>query len=310
MENNQLLLSLCIPTNGIVEWVVPAIESIYAQGVDNSLFEVVVTDNGEKSDLEEAVKAFDYDNFHYARTTSKGFTNQIDAFERCSGEFCKMLNHRSKMMPGSIEAILEIVRKYKDKKPVLYFAEGHAQGGDFIECANTDEFIQSLGVWVSWSCGTGVWKEDLKDIRSKKVDSLFSHTVFLFDLRPESEYVIWNGKYEIQASDKGKGGYDLFYAFSVRILDLISELRRADRVCNNTFNELKRKLHTFLSEMYYYHVVKKSEYTFTIKCIRESMGIYFGDLYYYTMKFKAWWLVPKSFLILMVKVILKALKTK
>ena len=31
------LLSLCMPTNGVVEWVFPVLESIYKQGCDNSL---------------------------------------------------------------------------------------------------------------------------------------------------------------------------------------------------------------------------------------------------------------------------------
>ena len=195
MENDQLLLSICIPTNGIVEWVIPVIDSIYSQGIDNNLFEVVVTDNGESEKLGEAVKMYEYPNFKYYKTTSKGFTNQIDAFEQCNGLFCKMLNHRSKLLPGSIEALLNLVRKYQDTKPIIYCAEGHAKGGELIECASTDEFVQLLGVWTSWSCGTGAWKEDLNNLRSRAINSMFPHTVFLFDLRREedSKYVIWKG---------------------------------------------------------------------------------------------------------------------
>ncbi len=310
MENKELLLSICIPTNGVVEWVVPVIESIYAQGVDNALFEVIITDNGEKDDLQEAVKKFDYPNLHYSRNNSKGFTNQIDAFEKCQGLFCKMLNHRSKMIPGSINAILEIVKKYKDKKPILYFAEGHAKGGEFIECANTDEFVQSLGVWTSWSCGTGAWKPDLTDIKSKKVDSLFSHTVFLFDLRPESEYVIWNGKYEIQASDKGKGGYDVFYAFSVRILDLISDLRRAGRVSDKTFNGVKQEAFDFVAGIYYHNNIRHEDYTFKIQNIQQSMGVYYGDFYYYKMKIQAWLMVPQLYFKNLIIKLLKILRLR
>ena len=40
------LVSLCIPTNGVVEWVFPVLDSIYNQIVDNALFEIVITDNG------------------------------------------------------------------------------------------------------------------------------------------------------------------------------------------------------------------------------------------------------------------------
>lgn len=60
MEDKFPLLSICIPTNGIVEWVIPVLKSIYSQKADNSLFEVVVTDNGNSSALSKAVEIFRY----------------------------------------------------------------------------------------------------------------------------------------------------------------------------------------------------------------------------------------------------------
>ena len=45
-----MLLSLCMPTNGISEWVFPSLDSIYNSSVDESLFEVIVTDNGNNVD--------------------------------------------------------------------------------------------------------------------------------------------------------------------------------------------------------------------------------------------------------------------
>ena len=294
MEHKQPLLSICIPTNGIVEWVVPVIDSIYNQGVDDNLFEVVITDNGSQTGLQEAIKDFPHPNFHYYKTKSKGFTNQIDAFEKCNGFFCKMLNHRSKMIPGSIDALLHLVKKYKDTKPIIYCAGGNAKGGEFIECNNTDEFVRCLGVWTSWSSGTGAWKDDLNDLRSKPVDSLFSHMLFLFDLREESKYVIWNGRYEIQASDKGKGGYDIFYAFSVRLLDILSNLRQSERISNETFVVVKKEVLSFLSIFYYRLKIKKENYTFILQNVRQSISIYYGDFYYFKLLIKAWAMTPKG----------------
>lgn len=277
------LLSLCIPTNGKVEWMIPVIESIYAQGVDNTLFEVVVTDNGVKQDLAKAIKKYTYENFHYYHTSSLGFTNQIDAFERCTGIFCKMLNHRSKMLPGSIEKLISLVERYKDEKPILYCAEGNAKGGDIIECKNTDEFVESLSYWTSWSCGTGAWKDDLKDIHNKMADKMFPHTLFLFDLRVESRYVIWNGKYEVMADDTGKGGYDLFHTFGVGFLDIINGLRIKKRVRQETFIRVKRDLYGFLSSLYVSEVLLPSKHTFIIGDVRQSMNVYYGDYYYRRM---------------------------
>ncbi len=295
MGNKHPLLSICIPTNGVVDWVVPVINSIYEQKVDNSLFEVVVSDNGENNNLEEAVKNFNYKNFYYYRSCSKGFENQIDAFEHCNGLFCKMLNHRSKLLPGSIESLLSIVEKYKNTKPIIYCAEGHAKGGEFIECANIDEFVSALGVWSSWSAGTGVWLEDIKNIRKKRIDNLFSHMVFLFELREKSDYVIWNGTYVQEASDRGKGGYDVFYAFCVRFLDLLTDLRQKGRIKIKTFIAVKKELISFVSGIYCNEVVFSPQHTFIIRNIQESISVYFGNYYYYKIILMAWLKTPLLF---------------
>ena len=290
---NRILLSLCIPTNGVVEWIMPVIESIYAQGVDNSLFEVVVTDNGEKDELQEAVKRIEYENFHYYRTNSKGFTNQIDAFEKCSGEFCKMQNHRCKLMAGSLNQLLDFIRKYRDTKPILYCADGHAKGGEFIECVNTDEFVKKLSYWISWSAGTGAWRDDIKDVRNKYIDRFFPHTVFLFGLRNESKYVIWNGKYEIMADDAGKGGYDFYHTFAVVLLDLISALRIDERISIQTFLKFKRDLlYDYLYSFYYSDVVCPTKRTYIVQNVRESMMVYYSDWDYRKMVFWSYFRKP------------------
>ena len=295
MENNPILLSICIPTNGIVEWVVPVIDSIYAQGVDNSLFEVVITDNGERPDLMEAVKKYKQNNFHYYKTKSKGFTNQIDAFEKCTGQFCKMLNHRSRMLPGSINDLLAFVNKYKDTKPILYCAEGNAKGGEFVECKNTDEFVSRLSYFVSWSAGTGAWREDLTDVRSKPIDASFPHTVFLFDLRKESQYVICNKKYEQMADDAGKGGYDLYETFAVHFLDIIKSLLDGGRISRETFIVVKNDLFGFLTSLYKNEVILPTKHTFILKDIKKSMQVYYGAAAYWQMVVVAYLTVPYSF---------------
>lgn len=294
--DKQPILSICIPTNGIVEWMIPVVESIYAQKVDNNLFEVVITDNGGKDDLKKAMQSYDYPNLHYYKTTSQGFTNQIDAFEKCSGLFCKMLNHRSKMMPGSINSLLGLIEKYKEEKPIIYCAEGNAKGGDLIECDNTDQFVHSMSYWVSWSAGTGAWKSDIIDVREKQIDKYFPHIVFLFGLRDESKYVIWNVKYEIMGSDEGKGGYNVFDAFGITLLDILSELRIRERITLETFVTVKKDLYGFIKNLFFNEVVMPTKHTFITKNIPEIMNVYYGRYYYYKMVLWACIRVPFAYL--------------
>ena len=44
---NNPIISLCLPTNGVIEWVFPVLDSIYNENVNQSMFEVIVTNNGD-----------------------------------------------------------------------------------------------------------------------------------------------------------------------------------------------------------------------------------------------------------------------
>ena len=71
------LLSLAIQTNGIIEWVFHVLDSISRQSVDENLFEVIVTDNGDNDLFYN--KMLEYKKKHrnliYQRNESKLFMN-------------------------------------------------------------------------------------------------------------------------------------------------------------------------------------------------------------------------------------------
>ena len=114
---NEPLLSICIPTNGISKWILPTLEAIYSQNVDISLYEVVITDNGADSTLSQDLELYKYDNLHYVRTNDSGFLNLVTSLECGNGTLRKMLNHRSVIIPGTIERWLSFAEKYKKTKP-------------------------------------------------------------------------------------------------------------------------------------------------------------------------------------------------
>ena len=193
------------------------------------------------------------------------------------------------MLPGSIQSLIELVVKYKESKPIIYCAEGHAIGGEIIECTNTDSFVRSMGHWVSWSAGTGAWRQDLVGLREKQVNKTFPHTVFLFGLRDETNYVIWNKGYERMGDESGKGGYDVFYAFAVSLMDIFNNLRQTNRITIDTYLYVKKQLQSFLCDLYLCEVILPTTHTFVIQSIKESIAIYFDKSVYY-------WLVIKSYI--------------
>lgn len=292
--DKQPILSLCIPTNGAVEWILPVIESIYSQGYDNEKFEVVITDNGKDSPLPAHIANMNYPNLRYKQTTDEGFLNLVSCLKEGKGLFCKMINHRSVMLPGSIFQMVSLIEKYKDSQPIIYCASGNCNmSGDILECKNTDAFVSSLSYWCSWSGGIGFWQRDILRLGEIELNEMFPNASLLFGVRINASYVIWNKVFQNMESDAGKGGYDLFYTFGVVFLDIINELRTQMRITSKTFIFVKRDLYHFLCDLYLNEVILPTKHTFIIKNIKESLSIYYGIYCYRKMVLmgymKAFW---------------------
>lgn len=303
--DNQPILSLCIPTNGAIQWVLPVLNSIYNQKYDLSKFEVVITDNGKSSQLASYLKDYDYPNLRYIVTTDEGFLNLVTSLKEGRGLFCKMINHRSVLEPGTIEEMIELVERYEDSQPVIYCSDGNVKGMEIIECKDLDQFIANLSYWASWSAGIGFWKKDIEQIGSVELDKMFPNASLLLNLRKESSYVIWNKKYEQMGDDAGKGGYDLYDTFAVHFLDIIKGLLVDGRISQQTFNAVKNDLFGFLTILYKNEAILPTKHTFILKDIKKSMQVYYGTSGYYRMVVKAYLMVPYEFCFAVVRKVLK-----
>lgn len=287
--DKQPVLSLCIPTNGAVEWILPVIESIYSQGYDNEKFEVVITDNGKNSQLPAHIVKMDYPNLRYMQTTDEGFLNLVSCLKEGKGLFCKMINHRSVMLPGSIAEMVTLVERYKDTQPIIYCSDGYIKSeSDYVECSNIDDFVCQLSYWCSWSAGIGFWQKDIPIIPNIQLNEMFPNASLLFEIRKESEYVIWNKKYEQMCDDSGKGGYNLFHTFGVVLLDIIRGLSDGGRISHETFDVVKKDLFGFLTELYKSEVILPTKHTFILKDIKKSMKVYYGVGGYRKMVIRAY----------------------
>ena len=121
-----MYLSLCLPTNGVTEWVIPSLDSIYAENMDDDKFEVIVTDNGGNLLFEKIMTDYAkrHDNLLYKKTDAYMFDNQLEALKFAKGDYMKFVNHRSLWKPGRLQYMYEFLEKYETEKPVIYFANG------------------------------------------------------------------------------------------------------------------------------------------------------------------------------------------
>ena len=123
---NKPLVSLCIPTNGVIEWVFPVLDSIYKQRCLDELFEVVITDNGDNQEFEKQILLYkqNHPNLHYYQTDALPFINEIESYKHARGHLIKFVNHRTILVNGALNQLIHLVKDNFETKPVMYFANG------------------------------------------------------------------------------------------------------------------------------------------------------------------------------------------
>lgn len=279
---NKPLVSLCMPTNGVVDWVFPVLESIYDQKVEQNLYEIVITDNGNSEEFKKLIKEYlkTHTNIVYAETQALPFVNEIESYKRANGELIKFVNHRTKLVQGTLQRMIDYVEQNIDEKPVTYFSNGVLKiAKDKHEFSSFDDFVRNLSYWSSWSTGMTIWKSDFDRLPDdvSKFNELFPHTNVLFKERNRSKYVIDNSIIfdEMPQGKKPKGNYDLFFAFGVEYPSIICNLLRDNSISNETFRSVISNNLEFIAGLYFSYVICKKYSSYKLDGIDRMYGVYY-----------------------------------
>lgn len=277
---NKPIVSLCMPTNGVIEWVFPVLDSIYSQGCDDSTFEVVITDNGNNEEFKKQIRGFisDKKNIVYLETEALPFLNEIESYKRASGELIKFVNHRTKLVPGALQRLIDYAKSNVAQKPITYFSNGVLKlEKRKYEFGSFDQFVKYLSYWSSWSTGMTIWKEDFdrlpKDVEG--FNELFPHTDILFAERCRGAYVIDNTKIfdEIPQGQKPKGSYNLYYAFGVEYPRIIENLLKDGNISGKTLKHVLDKNLEFIASLYWQYNIKKRYCSYDLSGLDDMFGL-------------------------------------
>lgn len=279
--NVMPLVSLCIPTNGISEWVCPILESIYNQNVDESLFEVVITDNGNNAEFKNAIEKYlsAHRNIVYKKTNAYMFQNQIEAFKLSKGEFIKFVNHRMILNENALKYIIDFVKNNIEQKPVVYFLNGALPKQKIVNEYNEfEKFVEELSYWSSWSAGLAIWKRDFLELPEKQEYNLyFPHITILFNKKDAEKYVIDNTllMQELPTDEVKKGKYNLFQVFAVEYVSVIGDLLRGGHISVDCFLKIKKAVHEFVSDLYVKYIVQKKSCSYILDDYKKYISVYY-----------------------------------
>lgn len=280
---NNPLVSLCMPTNGVIDWVFPVLESIYNQNVNNELFEVVITDNGNNAEFKESIKEYlqTHINIVYAETQALPFLNEIESYKKASGELIKFVNHRTKLVEGTLQRMIDYVESNREIKPITYFSNGVLKmSKDKHEFSSFNEFVKNLSYWSSWSTGMTIWKEDFDRLPEdvSTFNELFPHTNVLFNERHRGKYVIDNSIIfeEMPQGKKPKGNYDLYYAFGVDYPRIIENLLKDGSITVKSYKYVLDKNLEFIASLYWQYNIKKDYCSYDLSGLEDMFGKYYS----------------------------------
>lgn len=281
--NENPIVSLCIPTNGVCEWVFPVLKSIYQQDVDVGLYEIIITDNGDNQEFRDRIEDYSvrHTNIVYARTNVISFVNEIEAFKRARGKLIKLVNHRTLLIGGALQRFVDMARDYEEEKPIIYFANGVLKlPKTKHEYGSFDQFVRNLSYWSSWSAGIAVWREDFEKFIKGSVNfsKLFPHTNILFAERNRGKYIIDNTIIfdELPQGKRPKGTYDLFEAFGIEYPEILCNLLRKGDISNKTFRYVTDKNLEFIANLYWRYSIRKEYCSYDLNGLTRIFGVFYS----------------------------------
>lgn len=264
----MIYLSICIPTKNRIEYIKKTIESIVNDGVDKSLYQIVISDNSDNDQTALFAAKLDSEGFNikYFKNPISGFYNSIQSLLLGDGELLKLHNDYSAFTDGGFAAMVDSAVENISTKEMLFFTNGELKSGVCeLDCSNLDSFVLNASYLITWSSSFSIWKDELSKLKteSNEVDEMFPHTSLILQMQ-YSKYKIIDKVLFKNLSVSKKGGYNIFYNFCILFLDMLKFAMIEKKITEKTFKKVKKDLFfKFILVWYYRTIVDKSRsYTF------------------------------------------------
>lgn len=173
MDNNNYILSICIPTYNRVENLECTINSIVNDPIfDSGEVEIVVSDNFSSDNTEtlmcEFIKKYNYIKYIRNNQNIGGDRNFVKVLSAASGLFIKLHNDYCEFSNSGLSSLLEAIKKNIKQRPFLFFSICNNPQIEEIHYSNLDEFVNKEYIRLSWISSIGFWKDDFTQLEEKE----------------------------------------------------------------------------------------------------------------------------------------------
>lgn len=294
---NMPIVSICIPAYERVEITKKTIESIYNQNVDDSLFEICISDNSKNDNVKEMI----YENFHgkenlvYKKSFCEGYLNSIEALKLGNGKYLKLHNNYTLFKKGKLNDFINSILKISEDDYIFFTFGLLNNDKDIVAYDSFDYFMKNISIYSTWSTAFGIWEKDFTSLYNKiEINKMFPHASLLFNLNNKKNYHIDNTEYFDNQDVGKKGGYNLPETFGTVFLSMVDELKNKESISESTKNLIRKDTLGFIAQWYLNVKIFHDKYTFLfdnwetiINQLYGNAGVIFIKDYYKKNKVKA-----------------------
>ena len=230
------IVSLCIPTNGVTEWVFPVLDSIVGQNVSPELYEIIVTDNGDNQDFKQKMK---------------GALERLIAFVEDYRETKPVVYFSNGVIPMA-EEISEYTTFDQFVRHLSYWSSWSS--GLAIWKEDFDKIPEDTVYDKMFPHTTILFRE------RERGHYIIDNTVMTEELP--------NGSIP-------KARYDLFRTFGVDYPAILFDLLRDQSISYETFKYVKDQNLWFLVELYWAYVIRKRPCSYDLSGLSRVFDVFY-----------------------------------
>jgi len=255
-KNNEVLLSICIPTFNRPEHLIKSIDSLVKQDIfqNTNAVEIVISDNFSSEKNSDIVTNY-INKFGSKIIYSKTDINILDKnFHRAlsygNGFFLKLSNDTLIYDPGFLEYMVNLIYNNLEKKPILFFGNNFLKNKQDEFGFGLDFFVNRVSYYSTWIASFGIWKSDFEKIddfnRSSKL--LLIQTDILFNLIKKNKSVFVSNTHLFNIQNVSiKGGFDVVSVFLDNYSQLLIEQVKQNNLSYKIYNsEVKNVVRKFI----------------------------------------------------------------
>lgn len=304
MNNNEVLLSICIPTYNRAKALDGNLKALNQQVSGKNLpLELMVSDNCSTDETSTVVNKYIEEGMpiNYIRNIiNLGMDgNFAQCYRKATGKYVLVLGDDDYLIDGMLEKLLDYL---KNGDYGLVHLKTNSQT-KILEEEFTDStlFLQNISYWITYITSNVVNSKYIKEYDFEKNFGTFLTIVPLYlnaAIEHECNLLIHERIFLDGIDSKTNGGYNFFEVFIVNYLDIWKDFRQSGKISNNLYHFIKRDiLKFFLIRNAHNLLIIKEQSNYKLQNSFSYFKKYYfshGYFYYYSILYLAKYQAKKN----------------